>query len=97
MMIEGITGSLFKEVQGKTNHQTSSVNGPGFIESLNQMAASAQMVVRGGQLSSAGLHDRKMVQDWMKDPSGKEDEESLEEIFSKIDRIEEILKETFSK
>ncbi len=97
MIIEGITGSLFKEVQGKTNHQTSSVNGPGFIESLNQMAAGAQMVVRGGQLSSAGLHDRKMVQDWIKDLDKKEEEESLDSIFSKIDRIEEILKEKFSK
>lgn len=97
MYIEGIANSIsnFKEFQVKTN-QTSETFGPNFIECVTKLAQSSQMVVQGGELSSAGLHERKMVKDWIKS-CNEEEIESLDEIFAKISRIDEILKEKFSR
>jgi hypothetical protein len=97
MYFEVIATPIFKEVQSKNN--TSHVNpagGGGFIESLNDVAMRSQMVVRGNQLSSAGLHERKMVNDWNTKLSD-ENEELFNGIFAKIDRIEELLKQKFEK
>ena len=97
MYIESIASPVFKEVLSKNNaSQANPAGGSGFIESLNDVAMRSQIVVRGNQLSSAGLHERKMVNDWnTKESDDKED--LFNEIFAKIDRIEEIIKQKFEK
>jgi|GEM_PF-3977338 len=95
MQIEGIAGSAFKEVAPK-QQQTQSVGGAQFMEAMNNVASRADVVVRGNFLGAPGLSSKKMVNDSMS-KYDFEEEESLEDIFSKINRIDELLKEHFSK
>jgi hypothetical protein len=95
MQINGIMGAMFKEVQG-TVKETSGTSSSGqsgfaFLNSLGDVAR-ANMVVRGGELGAAGLHEQKLVKDWYQGlPT--EEETTISELFGKIAEIDKLLKE----
>jgi hypothetical protein len=96
MQIDGLIGSsIAKEIQPKQNQTQASV-GPSFLESIVKNALRTDLVVRGNEMSAAGLSSKKVEEHWDTN-FDEEKEDSIEDIFNKINRIDEILKEKFSK
>jgi hypothetical protein len=94
MQINGIINSNIKEVQPKQN-QPQSVNGTSFMESMVNTALRADSVTRGNEVYSSKLSSKIMTEEW--NEQFEEEEDSIMDIFKKLDKIEDILKENNGK
>ncbi|MFH1387331.1 MAG: hypothetical protein ABIH50_06685 [bacterium] len=85
-----------QEIKGKATQSSNSlaVGEAGFVGKMNEIAAKAGVVSKGDSASAGGLHNKKMVKE-----TGfsyqTEEEETVDSVFGKITKIEEMLKEKF--
>jgi hypothetical protein len=97
MQIDGALSSISQGTQAKQPATTTQSNfGPSFLESLGGTALRTDVVVREGQMGASGLCSKNMIEDWNASYD-LEEEDNLQDIFKKIARVDEILKERFSK
>lgn len=96
MQIEGMAQSITNALQPKQSQSTTQAGfGPSFLENMSKCVMRTDIVPRGNELGASGLHSNKLTKDWTQRYDFEED--SLDDIFEKIARIDDILKEKFSK
>ncbi|OGC06481.1 hypothetical protein A2230_05095 [candidate division WOR-1 bacterium RIFOXYA2_FULL_36_21] len=96
MEISGINSALnAKEIKGNKDMAQVSC-GQSFVESFKELVLRTDRVVRGNETYAAGMSKNKAEDDWKKDPKIKEEEDCINDIFKRLAKIKEILKDKSS-
>lgn len=90
MEINALFGSMFRETQPKKETTQGVSLDNTFAQAFKQVAISADKVVRGNEIYSAGM-GKKVEMDWLENIEENDDTKSILEILLNIKKIDKII------